>query len=448
VPTRHSAEVVIIGAGAAGLAAGRTLAASGKRVIIVEARERIGGRILTHHTGPSADHADVAVELGAEFVHGLPPVSWSLIREAQLSSIELQGKPFCFDDRKLEACDARQRAAFSVLEGLKTWIEQRAPAADLSFEEYLRAAAVESAVAERAAAYVEGFNAADRNLVSAQALVRQQRAEDSVQGDRIFHVRSGYDALPGYLAEQLTRAGATLLLGSPVREIHWTKGAVSVRGRTADGGEFHVEAPQAVVTLPLGVLQENSVMFDPVPGEISRHWNSLIMGQAQRISLLFDRRFWDEKAPRLGFLFAPGEIIPTWWTSAPQATPLITGWAAGATTMARWHHAGISGLAALKSAALHTLGNLFGVAEASLRRWLVSAHHHDWQSDEFSRGAYSYVGVAGLKAARIMSTPLDNTLFFAGEHTDVEDQWGTVHAALASGVRAAGQVLQHPPRRS
>lgn len=448
MPSRNTAEVVIIGAGAAGLAAGRRLAESGKHVILVEARDRIGGRIFTRHTGPSADHADVAVELGAEFVHGLPPVSCSLIREAQLSSIELQGKPFYFNDRELEPYDARQRAAFSALAGLKAWIAQRAPGSDVSFEEYLQAAAVESGIAERAAAYVEGFNAADRNLVSAAALVRQQHAEDSVQGDRIFHVRSGYDGLPGYLAEQLTRAGARILLASPAREIHWTKGAVSVRGRAANGTEFLVEAPQAVITLPLGVLQGNSVAFNPVPGDIARHWNTLLMGRAERISLLFDRRFWDEKAPGLGFLFAPGDILPTWWTRAPELTPLITGWAAGATTMARWQHAGISGLDALKAAALQTLGKLFGVAEASLRRWLVSAHHHDWHSDEFSRGAYSYVGVGGLTAARALSTPLADTLFFAGEHTDIEDQWGTVHAALASGVRAAGQVLQHPPRRS
>jgi monoamine oxidase len=440
--SRNSADVVIIGAGAAGLAAGRLLAESGKRVIIVEARDRIGGRILTRDARQGADHAAVPVELGAEFIHGVPPVSWSLIREAQLTTSERQGELFCFDASRLEVCDERQRAAFSVLEAMETWFENRAPGSDVSFEGYLRAADVEPASAERAAAYVESFNAADRNIVSATALVRQQRAEDKVQGDRIFHVRSGYDALPKYLAARLARAGATILLESLVRDVSWARGSVSVRGRAPNGEEFCIEAPQAIVTLPLGVLQANSVAFNPLPAKIAQQWNFLMMGRAERISLLFDRRFWSDKAPGLGFLIAPGELIPTWWTTAPESTALITGWAAGATTMARWQQAGISGPPQLTSAALTTLANIFCIAVKDLRHWLISADHHDWQTDEFSRGAYSYVGVGGLDAARLLSTPVEQTLFFAGEHTDVENQWGTVHAALASGIRAAQQLLE------
>jgi monoamine oxidase len=416
------------------------LAQSGRRVIVVEARERIGGRILTRHA-THRDHSSVPVELGAEFVHGLPPVSWSLIREAQLPTIELQGEPFCFDAGRLEPCDAGQRAAFSVLEAMQTWIERCAPGSDVSFEGYVRAAHVDAADAERAVAYVEGFNAADRNRVSATALVRQQRAEDHVQGDRIFHICSGYDALPEYLAAQSVRAGARILLESPVREVRWAPGSVSVRGHAGNGEEFCVEAPQAIVTLPLGVLQANSVLFDPLPTEMAQHWDLLVMGRAERITLLFDRRFWSDQAHDLSFMFAPGELIPTWWTSAPQTTAALTGWAAGATTMARWQQAGISGEASLTVAALGILAKIFGLAEGNLKRWLVSAHHHDWQADEFSRGAYSYVGVGGLEAARNLSVPIEETLFFAGEHTDIEDQWGTVHAALASGLRAARQLL-------
>jgi monoamine oxidase len=304
--TRMTAEIVIIGAGAAGLAAGRILAESGKRVVIVEARDRIGGRILTHHTDPS-----VTVELGAEFIHGLPPVSWSLLREAQLSVIERQGETFCFEARQLEPCAERQRDPFSVLNEMATWLDQRKLASDVSFEGYLQAAHVDPASAARAAGYVEGFNAADRNIVSAAALVRQQRAENQLQGDRIFHVRSGYDALPNYLADRLSRAGGTILLESPAQEIRWSRGFVSIRGREARGAEFNVEAPQAIVTLPSGVLQANSVAFDPMPADVAQHWNFLKMGRAERISLLFDRSFWRDKAPDLGFLFAPQELIPT-----------------------------------------------------------------------------------------------------------------------------------------
>jgi len=440
--TRMTAEIVIIGAGAAGLAAGRILAESGKRVVILEARDRIGGRIFTHHTDPN-----VPVELGAEFIHGLPPVSWSLLREAQLCAIERQGETFCFEATRLEPCAERQRDAFSVLNEMDTWLDRRELTSDVSFEGYLQAAHVDPASAERAAGYVEGFNAADRKIVSAAALVRQQRAENKLQGDRIFHVRSGYDALPNYLADRLSRAAGSILLESPAQEIRWSRGSVSVRGRVASGAEFNVEAPQAIVTLPSGVLQAGSVAFDPMPGDVAQHWNFLKMGRAERISLLFERSFWRDEAPELGFLFAPEELITTWWTTGPETTPLITGWAAGATTMARWQQAGLVGASRLAEVALNSLAKIFRVDETKLRRWLISAHYHDWQGDEFSRGAYSYVATGGLDAARVMSTPVEQTLFFAGEHTDTENQWGTVHAALASGARAAQQILETPPHR-
>src|ERR1700761_2465850 len=203
MPTSSSADVVIIGAGAAGLAAARLLAESGRRVIVVEARERVGGRICTHHVAGSTDRDPVAVELGAEFVHGLPADSWSVIREAQLPTIERVGRPFCVEDGQLEACDDRQQTAFHVLEALESWIDRRPPMTDLTFEDYLRQADIESSAAARATAYVEGFNAADRTRVSAAALVRQQRAEDQVQGERLFHIQTGYDGMPNYLAAQL-----------------------------------------------------------------------------------------------------------------------------------------------------------------------------------------------------------------------------------------------------
>ncbi len=441
---RESLDVVIVGAGAAGLAAGRLLAESGKRVGIIEARGRIGGRIHTRHAEPIAGADSVAIELGAEFIHGLPPASWSIVLEAELATSELQGNFFCFDGRHLESCGDRERDSFGVLQRMAAWLERRAPASDLTFESYLRSARVESDAADRAAAYVEGFNAADRNVISATALVRQQRAEDRVQGERIFHIRSGYQALPSYLADAFSRAGGSLFLDHPVRKITWTRRSVSVQGSTMKGQEFCVQAPQAIITLPLGVLQANCVTFDPMPADAARQWQTLAMGQANRMVLLFDRCFWSERAERLSFLLAPGELIPTWWTARPEGTPLITGWCAGAENLSRLRQALERVPGGLERAALQCLANIFAIPVQNLLKWLISAHHHDWQLDEYSRGAYSYVPAGALEAADIISSPLENTLYFAGEHCDVEDQWGTVHAALASGLRAARQVLERP----
>jgi monoamine oxidase len=440
----NDVDVVIIGAGAAGLAAGRALAQAGKTVRIIEARDRIGGRIFTRHSAPFGARESLPVELGAEFIHGLPPSSWSLIREAGLATYELDGEMFCFEDGRLHLCGHEQRDSFIVLREMAGWLERNSPRSDLTFDGYLRAAGTDPTTANRAAGYVEGFNAADRGIISATALVRQQSAEDQLQGDRIFHVRGGYDALPNYLAECLRRAGGAVSLDSRVRRISWRPGSVSVTGTTSDGREFAVQAARAIVTLPLGVLQAEAAMFDPVPRQVQQHWQSLAMGQVNRVSLIFDRNFWSERADDLSFLFAADQCFPTWWTSAPESTPIITGWAAGAKNF-HGSQALLAGDAqAIRTVTLQSLATIFSVPSRDLELWLREVHHHDWHGDEFSYGAYSYVPVAAVDAARHMSEPVQDTLYFAGEHTDIEDQWGTVHGALASGARAARQVLKTP----
>jgi monoamine oxidase len=219
---------------------------------------------------------------------------------------------------------------------------------------------------------------------------------------------------------------------------------VTATGTTADGEAFSVQAAQAIITLPLGVLQANSVLFDPMPRDVERQWQCLAMGQANRISLIFDRDFWSDRAADLSFLFTEDRTFPTWWTSAPESLPIITAWAAGASTFQRSQALRERGPVALRTATLQSLSAIFSISSSDLRKWLREVHHHDWFGDELSCGAYSYVPVGALDAARLMSAPIDDTLYFAGEHTDMEDQWGTVHGALASGSRAARQVLRIP----
>lgn len=95
----------------------------------------------------------------------------------------------------------------------------------------------------------------------------------------------------------------------------------------------------------------------------------------------------------------------------------------------------------LARSACSSLAAVFGMEEAWVWKQMVGFHLHKWQSDAFARGSYSYVAVGGVDASRRMSEPVEETLFFAGEHTDVTGSWGTVHAAMRSGLRAAGQVL-------
>jgi monoamine oxidase len=439
-------DVLVVGAGAAGLAAARVLTAAGLRVAILEARDRIGGRIHTAH-GSVPGLGDVPIELGAEFVHGLPPSSWNLIREAGLDSYELEGSQLCFEDSRLQHCSGEYAHTFEVLEAMSRWLQSQPPRTDISFADYLRINPPPPAIAERAAAYVEGFNAADRDIVGIAGLARQQRAEDLIHGDRIFHIRGGYEQLTGFLCRESTAGGAKLLLNHRVTAIHWRPRQVRVHGEHIGGRAFELAADQLLCTLPLGVLKANSVGFDPSLTQVAHPVARMSMGCAHRVSLLFRSQFWIEhpqlhahpdvehELKTLSFLFARDTHWPTWWTGAPDSIPLITAWVAGPRG-ARFD------AGKMTENAVDDIARMFSLSGTQLRQNLLSVHYHDWQHDPYSMGAYSFVPAGAVEASQELSQPYADTLFFAGEHTDIEGHWGTVHAALNSGLRAAAQILQ------
>ncbi|MGB7197515.1 MAG: FAD-dependent oxidoreductase, partial [Acidobacteriaceae bacterium] len=185
-------DVIVLGAGIAGLTAARQLVTAGLRVHVLEARSRVGGRILTHKVG------NEAIELGAEFIHGKPPILWNLIEEANLETCELGGKHFCWQHDVLQECGDDFGRDFQWLEALKDWDRE-----DCSFAEYLDIAHVPQDSRKRLIGFVEGFNAADYRVIGIAALAKQQAIEDATEGDRMFHVRGGYAQVPEFLARQI-----------------------------------------------------------------------------------------------------------------------------------------------------------------------------------------------------------------------------------------------------
>jgi len=432
-------DILVLGAGAAGLAAARMLADAGKRVAIVEARHRVGGRIFTCHVPTANSSNPVSVELGAEFIHGLPQATWNLIREANFKTVELEGTQDLFVRGHRESGGEFHGDAAGVLEQMMAWLTTQPRGTDATFAEYLDLAAIGAPKRERAAMYVEGFNAADRNIIGVAALARQQRAENEIEGDRLFHIEAGYDALPGFLADRFRAAGGSILLGHRVRDISWSRDAVAMTGVDA-AGPFEFQAERAIVTLPLGVLNAGTVDFQPVPQIIFQNVAKMAMGVVLRISLLFDAKFWQKD---VSFLFAPDEMLSTWWTPMPNPAPLITGWAGGpkATALAKKIGA-CANPTALLDESLGALSRLFGRSTRNLQKMLVSWHTHDWQADPYALGAYSYAPAGAVDASQMIAQPALDTLYFAGEHTDTMGHWGTVHGALASGLRAATQILK------
>jgi monoamine oxidase len=434
-------DILVVGAGAAGLAAARVLAEAGARVAIVEARDRIGGRIFTAHVTTPNSPDPVPIELGAEFIHGLPQTTWDLVKEANLNTYELDGNHLSFAQSKFQTGGEDFDDATDVIEEMMAWLTTQPPGTDATFVQYLDRAGVAAFRGRRAAAYVEGFNAADSQVIGVASLAKQQRAEEEIQSDRLFHLEAGYDVLTSFLADRFRAAGGTLFLQHTVRVIRWSPDAALISGVDGSAQEFEFRAPRTIVTLPLGVLHAGSVEFDPEPAQILSHAASMAMGPVLRVSLLFDLKFWQED---LSFLLTRDEIVSAWWTPMPKTLPLITAWAGGpkAIALAQTAGAGAANPNALVEECLRALSRMYGVAVRELHRRLVSWHTHNWQTDPYSVGAYSYAPAGALNASMEMTKPVAGVLFFAGEHTDTTGHWGTVHGALGTGLRAAAQILE------
>lgn len=417
VSNREAVDVIVIGAGMAGLSAARILAEHGLAVTLIEAQQRVGGRILTVHS----PHEDLPIELGAEFVHGRPPELLELIDEAGLTLFERDGEMLCYEKGSLGDCNFG--AAFEVLDKLP-------PSPDMSFTEFLAQAQLPDDVAAHAKSYVEGFNAADSARIGTLSLRRQQEAEEAIDGGRSFRVIEGYDRVPLFVLERFLAAGGTLYLGTTVTAVNWSAGEVRVT--TSNPAQSELRAACAVIALPLGVLQAGVVAIRPEP-PASSALKKMAMGTAVRLSLLFKEKFWSHVAPDLSFLITQESPLPAWWTSHPNPSSVLTGWTGGPRTI------GLPNADLLQQQAMAELQMIF--QRSDLGGLLLSAHHHDWQADPYSLGAYSYAPKDASTASEELAQPVDGTLFFAGEHTDITGNWGTVHAALRSGLRAAKQIL-------
>jgi monoamine oxidase len=419
-------DVIVIGAGAAGLAAARVLAEAGRSVLILEARDRIGGRILTVNS-----HGE-PIELGPEFVHGKPPVSMRLLKEAQLETYEIEGEHVRSDAGGLLPADETFGEVFEHLEEMEHWKGD-----DIAFSAWLAQQKMPDEDRQMLTGYIEGFNAADKDIIGVRGLARQQQAEDKIDGDRLLRIRAGYVAVPEFLAGKVRAAGGHIELNTVVHEIAWQRGAVAIKA-----GEKVFHSKQCVITLPLGVLQHGDVKFSPAPEKILAAATQMAMGRVRRFTLHFKTAFWREIPAFAEMQMLHGEGTPrTWWTQHPEPKTYITGWSGGPRSD---FFAGRSE-ADIRDYAITALAMQMHMSDAIIRRELLAFHTHDWSNDPFTRGAYSYVPVGAIDAPLIMAEPGDQTaqtLYFAGEHTDPSGHWGTVHGALATGLRAATQILE------
>ncbi|MBW8904092.1 MAG: FAD-dependent oxidoreductase [Betaproteobacteria bacterium] len=411
----QAADFVVIGAGAAGLAAADELTRAGRSVLVLEARQRVGGRCWTRRLSG----LDIPVELGAEFLHGEAKLTHSFLERAGLGTTDSAREQRSLAGGRLEPVDAFADAQRAVQEGHKL-------KRDMSFAAFLARQRLPAKTKALATMMVEGFDAADPKRVSAKSIAEEWGGGEL--GDSQPRPQGGYGALFEWLARDLLARGARLRLGAVVQAVRWRRGGATLAGRF-QGEHFSVRARCAIVTLPLGVLQSGPLRFREKRAALA----CLESGPVIRVAMRFHRPFWEEQAPGVAFFHAPKAPFPTCWTPLPLRAPLLTAWAGGPKA------ARLSGKrdALLVRAALDSAVAIFGrVAE----RELAAAYAHNWRADPFARGGYSYLRVNGEGAREALAAPLARTVFFAGEATESEEP-GTVAGALRSGIRAAREAM-------
>lgn len=404
-------DVVVIGAGAAGLAAAEVLVHAGRSVLVLEARERIGGRVWTR----SMAGLEVPVELGAEYIHGGSEATYALLKKARIGtvpSVRTQRYAAAGRLRPINAFAQAQKAMrhAAILED-----------GDIPFADYLARARLRPLTRTFAKLMVQGFDAADPVRASAKAIAEEWGDAGALAGLQP-RPRGGYGAALEWLAQRIVARGARLRMQSVVREVNWRRGRVEV-----SGDSFYFEGKRAIVTLPLGVLQARAVRFLP-DLERQRALKGLASGPVVKAALRFPRAFWEKRCRGVAFFHSPGAPFPTFWTPLPDRVPVLIAWAGGPKAE---QLAGKDPVAA----ALTSLKSLFGRIPEPDAVFL-----HDWASDPFARGAYSYVLVDGEGAREALAAPLAGTLFFAGEAANLEGEAGTVSGALQSGMRAAQEA--------
>jgi monoamine oxidase len=437
-------DVVIIGAGAAGLAAAAELARRGKSAVVLEARDRIGGRVWSLEV----PGLPVPIELGAEFIHGRPPATLARMRRAGIAAIDAPVVRRAVVNGKLEP--RGDRLYTEVQQALR----RHAGALrrkDVSFRSFLDRArhglSAEARVFARMR--VQGYDAADPGRVSARAIAEEWSAEAAGSGGH-FRVQGGYGALLAALARSLDGSRVELRLRSVVRAVRWERGAVEVAYSKAEGRRqkedlLHIAARRAIVTLPLGVLKAPSsapgaVRFTPSLKEKRPALAGLASGSVVKAAMLFRTAFWEQldngRYRGVSFFHSPRARVPTFWTALPEPVPLLVAWAGGPNA----RRLADAATPAIVREAVASFASLFP-PRTGVEEHLAAAWVHHWQQDPFARGAYSYVAVGGHGARRSLAKPLQDTLFFAGEAADDEGEHGTVAGALQSGERAARQAL-------
>ncbi len=431
--------VIVIGAGFAGLACAQRLRAAGVPVLVLESKDRVGGRVRTEY-----DLLDGhPIEGGAMMVHGSEASVHEWIREFGLSTKkvpEFRGARF-FVKGKLRSSLG---VALSGLETFRSSLQTmwRLPKAvaryegpDMTLDRFLEERHALPTARRFVGAMYASINAADPDEVSVRGLAEEANVESFGLPWANYQVLQGYAEVARKRAETL---GDAIRLRTRVERVAWDRDGVRVRASGPQGTETF-QGRAAVVTVSLGVLKANAIEFAPALPERKRAAiEALGFGHADKILLVFDASV---RRTVLGKVTSVASTEGSWYffpyygrTDMPV---VIEGFLSGRRALA------LSGSpeAEVVDEIVRELERLLGGKD--LRSHLLAARHVDWSADPDVRGGYTFPKIGGgIDQRRTLAEPLDDVLFFAGEAAHVAGEYATVHGAIDSGYRASHEVLR------
>ena len=421
-------ETVVIGAGLAGLAAAARLVEAGRSVTVIEARNRIGGRVWTRRdSGVSS-----AIELGPEWLadHG---AMHDLVLRSGSKPVRSEGLFMIRRDGRWEGLGDPSRGAGRLFQQLRSL-----KGADRSLAVALAECCSEPAWADARASlssYVQGFHAADPARLSIRWLLEAEANDEVTESD--VRVPEGLDRSVEAIAREL-EGRCPIRLETVARELRWRRGEVEIA--TSAGT---LRATSVIVTVPLPILKlpDSAAGLRIIPEILDKReaLAQIEMGPAMKLAFRFSEPFWRVITPLRGMLFvqAPDQPIPTWWMPSLEDDPVLIGWAGGPKAA----QLGNTNDDALADLALTSLSAALAKPREEIEKKAVTCLTHDWNRDPFTLGAYTYVAVGGVEAHRVLAQPVEQTLFFAGEATCGDGLNATMEGALQSGRRAADEVV-------
>jgi monoamine oxidase len=425
-------DTIVVGAGVAGVTAARLLASAGQRVVVLEARDRVGGRVWTHRDG---EHV---TDLGASWIHGIRDSPVAAAAEAfgmrmvefTVGGYQVDSRPIAYygpDGRRLSDADAARFADDVHVVDRAIRVGVAASAHDAAYWDVATAAIDrQSWDIDRSRRVLEYLEHRTEEQYGAwiEELGAHGLDDDTVDGDEVVFP-DGYDRLPVNIA-----VGLDVRLEHIVSRVERSTEGIVV---ATDHGMF--SAKQAVITVPVGVLQsEHFVIEPPLPPRIADALRVLPMNAFEKVFLRFPERFWDEG------VYAIRQQGPEsrWWHSWYDLTalhdePTLLTFAAGPAAIATREWSDVQVVESI----LVQLRRLFGEAVPAP----IGVERTAWQDDPFSHGSYAYMAVGSSTADHDdLAEPVDGVLHLAGEATWTDDP-ATVPGAMLSGHRAAERVL-------